>query len=124
MAYSYSNLGLYYHTCQYFSKGFECMHKSLSILKIVCGYNHPDISSIYLNLGLMYQDVENYGAAIDCYTDSLYRNLGLYGEDHIQVASCYQAIAHAHYLNEQFKKALEHQEKSHVIIKKLMPEDS
>ena len=54
VAYSYSNLGLYYHTCQYFTKGFECMHKSLSILKIVCGYNHPDISSIYLNLGLMY----------------------------------------------------------------------
>jgi protein TIF31 len=98
VAYSYSNLGLYYHTCQYFSKGFEYMHKSLKILQVVCGDNHPDISAIYLNLGLMYQDVDNYNAAIDCYMDSLYRNIALYGDQHIQVASCYQAIAHAYYL--------------------------
>jgi len=30
------------------------MHKSLKILQVVCGDNHPDISAIYLNLGLMY----------------------------------------------------------------------
>lgn len=59
-AYGYSNLALYHHTCGYFTKGFEYMYKSLNILKIACGEDHPDISSIYLNLGLMYQDYENY----------------------------------------------------------------
>lgn len=54
VAYSYSNLGLYFHTCQFFSKGFECMHRSLKILQASCGHNHPDLSSIFLNLGLMY----------------------------------------------------------------------
>ena len=98
VAYSYSNLGLYYHTCHFYSKGFEYMHKAINILKVVAGDNHPDISSISLNLGLMYQDVENYHAAIDCFTDSLYRNIALYGDDHIQVASSNQAIAHAYYL--------------------------
>ena len=58
------------------------MHKSLKILKIVCGDNHPDLASIYLNLGLMYQDCENLNAAIDCYMDSLYRSIDLYGEFH------------------------------------------
>ena len=32
VAYSYSNLGLYYHTCQYFSKGFEYMNRAIKIL--------------------------------------------------------------------------------------------
>lgn len=71
VAYSYSNLGLYYHTCQYFSKGFEYMQRSLRILQISCGDNHPDIASIYLNLGLMYQDAENFQPAIDCFLESL-----------------------------------------------------
>ena len=65
------------------------MYRSLNILKIACGDNHPDISSIYLNLGLMYQDFENFQAAIDCFLESLYRNISLFGENHIQVASCY-----------------------------------
>lgn len=100
------------------------MHKAINILKVVAGDNHPDISSISLNLGLMYQDVENFHAAIDCFTDSLYRNIALYGEDHIQVASSNQAIAHAYYLLHDFRMALDYQVKSHLIIKKLMPEDS
>jgi len=100
------------------------MHRSLKILEVVCGSNHPDISSIYLNLGMMYQDVENYNAAIDCYMDSLFRNLALYGENHYQVASCYQAIAHAHYLKEDFRLALDNQEKSHLILKNILPADS
>lgn len=29
VAYSYSNLGLYYHTARYYKKGFECMIKAL-----------------------------------------------------------------------------------------------
>mmetsp|Transcript_5854 Transcript_5854/g.9994 ORF Transcript_5854/g.9994 Transcript_5854/m.9994 type:complete len:181 (+) Transcript_5854:1134-1676(+) len=124
VAYSYSNLGLYYHTCQYFSKGFECMHRSLQILQAACGHNHPDISSIFLNLGLMYQDVENYHAAIDCFMDSLSRNVQLFGESHLQVAQCYQAIAHAYYLQKDFRMALDYQEKTHEMYKKLLPEDS
>jgi tetratricopeptide (TPR) repeat protein len=91
-AYGYSNLGLYYHTCQYHSKGFEYIQKALDILQVVCGDNHPDISAIYLNLGLMYQDIGNYNAAIDCFMDSLY---------------CNQAIAHAYYLTGDYRMALD-----------------
>lgn len=32
VAYSYSNLGLYYHSCQYFSKGFGAMRRAVQIL--------------------------------------------------------------------------------------------
>lgn len=124
VAYHYSNLALYYHTCQYFTKGFEYMHKSLKILQVVCGDNHPDLASIYLNLGLMYQDCENLNAAIDCYMDSLYRSIDLYGDTHNQVATCYQAIAHAYFLLSDSRLALEYQEKSHVIVKQLNPAES
>jgi hypothetical protein len=56
--------------------------------------------------------------------ESLYRNINLYGDKHIQVASCYQAIAHAYYMREDFRMALDYQEKSHLIIKELMPAES
>jgi protein TIF31 len=124
VAYSYSNLGLYYHTCQYASKGFECMHRSLSILQISCGDNHPDIASIYLNLGLMYQDVDNYHAAVDCFKESLVRSTQLYGEESLPVAQCYSTIAHAYFLQRDFRMALENQEKCHEKFKKLLPENS
>jgi len=100
------------------------MYRSLSILKVVCGANHPDISSLYLNLGLMYQDIENYQAALDCYLESLYRNIALFGEEHLQVASCYQAIAGAYYNLGDYRKALEHQEKAHHILVKIPTEEA
>lgn len=83
------------------------MHRALNILKIAAGENHPDISSIYLNLGLMYQDFDHFQAAIDCFIESLYRNINLFGENHIQVASCYQAIAHAYFQLNDYRKALD-----------------
>jgi len=59
VAFSYNTLAMYYHSCGYFSKGFEYMYRSLHILKMCCGDNHPEISSTYLNLGLMYQEIDN-----------------------------------------------------------------
>ena len=55
----------------------------------------------------MYQDVENYHAAIDCYMESLHRNIDLLGDSHIQVATCYQAIANAYYLLDDYRMALD-----------------
>lgn len=73
------------------------MYRALSILKVSAGEDHPDIAALYLNLGLMYQDFEHYQASIDCFMEALYRNIGIFGENHLQVVSCYQAIAHGHY---------------------------
>lgn len=47
----------------------------------------------------------------------------MYGEDHIQVANCYQIIANAYQNIENFRKALEFQQKSHLILVKLFKED-
>ena len=48
----------------------------------------------------------------------------LYGEVHLQVSTCYQAIAHAYYMMTNYRMALEYQEKSHAILKQLVPADS
>ena len=80
VAYSYSNLGLYYHTSQYFSKAFEAMHRSVRILQSICGDLHPDICSVYMNMGLMYQEVEQYEKAIECFKEALFRNCKMYGD--------------------------------------------
>jgi len=108
LAYSYSNLGLYYHQCRYWSKGFEYLNRAKSILQVVSGDDHPDTTSVILNLGLMYQDCDQFGAAISCFTESLYRNISLYGDTHFQVVQCYQAIAQAYYHQENFRMALEY----------------
>jgi tetratricopeptide (TPR) repeat protein len=100
------------------------MMKSLNILQNCAGYNHPDISNIYMNLGMMYQDADMLEDSIQCYKETLTRKILLFGESHLQVASCHQAIAHAYYMMEDFKNALDNQEKSHLIAKQLMPEDS
>lgn len=96
-AYGYSNLALYHHSCGYFSRAFEHIYRALSILKVSAGEDHPDIAALYLNLGLMYQDFEHFQASIDCFMVALYRNIDIFGEKHLQVVSCYQAIAHGHY---------------------------
>jgi len=75
-------------------------------------------------LGLMYQDCDEFQSAIDLFTDCLYRNISLYGNSHFQVVSCYQAIAHAYYLQENYRMALEYQEKNHDLLKQLVPADS
>lgn len=95
------------------------MYRALNILKVSAGENHPDIAALYLNLGLMYQDFEHYQAAIDCFLESLYRNIALFGEKHLQVVSCYQAIAHAHYQLADYRKALDFQEKAHKALSQL-----
>jgi len=91
---------------------------------VVSGDDHPDTTSVILNLGLMYQDCDQSAAAVDCFTECLYRNISLYGDTHNQVVQCYQAIAQAYYHQENFRMALEYQEKHYDLLKKLMPADS
>jgi tetratricopeptide (TPR) repeat protein len=55
--------------------------------------------------------------------ESLYRYINLFGENHIQVASCYQAIAHAYFQLNDFRKALDNQERAHKIITQILPAD-
>ena len=65
------------------------MYRSLKLLKMIAGDNHPEIGSIYLNLGLMYQEVDMNPDAIDCYQNNLKQNVNMVGEMHIQTASSY-----------------------------------
>ena len=48
----------------------------------------------------------------------------MFGEKHMQTASGYQAIALCYYRIQDFRKALENQEKAHDILKSIVPEDS
>lgn len=45
----------------------------------------------------------------------------MYGEENVHVANCYQIIANTYQSFEQFRKALEYQEKAHEILSKLYP---
>ena len=47
----------------------------------------------------------------------------MFGENHIQVASCYQAIAHAYFQLSDYRKALDNQGIAHKIIISILPAD-
>ena len=97
VAYNYSTLAMFYHNCAYYSKGFEYMHRALSILKLSAGEYHPEICNIYLNLGLMYQEIQAMQAALDVYQLHLEQTSHIFGDNHIQTASSHQAIAMCNY---------------------------
>ena len=48
----------------------------------------------------------------------------MFGERHMQTASSYQAIAMCCYRIQDFRRALENQEKAHDILKGIVPEES
>lgn len=48
----------------------------------------------------------------------------MYGKGHIQSAISYSSMAQMSYAANDYKQAFVNQEKSHNIVKKLMPEDS
>ncbi|CAI2365697.1 unnamed protein product [Moneuplotes crassus] len=110
-------------TISNYTKAFEYMKRALYIHEMVCGDNHPEISSTYSSLGFMYLEIDDSQSALDCFRQSLYRNIAMYGEEHVQVANCYQIIASAYQNHEQFRQALEYQEKSHNILVRLYGEN-
>lgn len=124
VAYQYSTLAMYYHSCGYFQMSFSYMHRALNILSLVAGDSHPEIASIYLNLGLMYQEVEQQQATADAYAINLAQNVQMYGEDNIQTATSYQALGQAYFRNQDFRKAISSQEAAYKIFKNLFPENS
>ena len=48
----------------------------------------------------------------------------MFGEEHVQTASSHQAIALCYYRSQQFRKALESQEQAHIILKKLIVDET
>jgi len=106
-----------------YTKAFEYMKRALYIYEIVCGENHPDISSTYSSLGFMYLEIDDSQSSLDCFKQALQMNIAMYGEEHIQVANSHQIIASAYQSHEHFREALACQEKSHAILTKLFGED-
>jgi len=49
---------MYYHTIGNFEKAFDLMYRSLYILEVTCGQDHPDIAAMYLNMGHMYSEID------------------------------------------------------------------
>lgn len=57
-AQAYLNLHKFNSKLGNYEKAFRYLHRALYILEIVCGDNHPEISSIYLTFGFMYLEVK------------------------------------------------------------------
>jgi len=78
---------------------------------------------IFTNLALMYQDIEKQQPAINCLFEAHERNVLMYGADSLKVANSYQSLALAHFDINDFKKAVEFQQKSVSVLKNVLPEE-
>jgi len=78
---------------------------------------------IFTNLALMYQDIEKQQPAINCLFEAHERNVLMYGADSLKVANSYQSLALAHFDINDFKKAVEFQQKSVSVLKNVLREE-
>eukprot|EP01017_Pseudomicrothorax_dubius_P035950 TRINITY_DN5103_c0_g2_i1.p1 TRINITY_DN5103_c0_g2~~TRINITY_DN5103_c0_g2_i1.p1 ORF type:complete len:334 (+),score=121.84 TRINITY_DN5103_c0_g2_i1:47-1003(+) len=113
---AYFNLGLYHYNLRNVGSAVHNLFKSFFLFNILGGEYNPEGLSILVNLALIFQENEQYQTAIGCLYEALDRTIALHGPDHPKTVNLYQGLGTAHFELEDFKKAIEFQEKSVKIL--------
>lgn len=91
--YSYGNMALFYHGLNQTELALRHMARTLLLLNVSCGSDHPDVAATFINIAMMYQDIGKMNVALRYLQEALKRNERLLGHEHIQTAVCYHALA-------------------------------
>lgn len=91
--FSYGNMALFYHGLNQTQLALRHMSRTLLLLGLSAGPDHPDVSATFINVAMMYQDIGKMDAALRYLQEALKKNERLLGSDHIQTAVCYHALA-------------------------------
>ncbi|GJN22039.1 hypothetical protein PR202_gb09568 [Eleusine coracana subsp. coracana] len=89
----YGNMALFYHGLNQTELALRHMSRTLLLLSLASGPNHPDVAATLINVAMMYQDAGNMNTALRYLQEALMKNERLLGPDHIQTAVCYHALA-------------------------------
>ena len=90
---SYGNMALFYHGLNQTELALRHMARTLLLLNVSSGSDHPDVAATFINIAMMYQDIGRMNVALRYLQEALQKNLRLLGEEHIQTAVCYHALA-------------------------------
>jgi protein TIF31 len=86
-------MALFYHGLNQTELALRHMARTLLLLNVSSGSDHPDVAATFINIAMMYQDIGRMNVALRYLQEALQKNLRLLGEDHIQTAVCYHALA-------------------------------
>uniref|UniRef100_A0A0D9YXF5 Clu domain-containing protein n=1 Tax=Oryza glumipatula TaxID=40148 RepID=A0A0D9YXF5_9ORYZ len=121
----YGNMALFYHGLNQTELALRHMSRTLLLLSLASGPNHPDVAATLINVAMMYQDAGNMSTALRYLQEALTKNERLLGPDHIQTAICYHALAIAFSCMGAFKLSIQHEKKTYdILVKQLGSDDS
>lgn len=86
-------MALFYHGLNQTELALRHMSRTLLLLGLSCGPDHPDVAATFINVAMMYQDINKMDTALRYLQEALKKNERLLGEEHIQTAVCYHALA-------------------------------
>ncbi|TVU03835.1 hypothetical protein EJB05_50605 [Eragrostis curvula] len=82
----YGNMALFYHGLNQTELALRHMSRTMLLLSLASGPNHPDVAATLINVAMMYQDAGNMNTALRYLQEALMKNERLLGPDHIQTA--------------------------------------
>ncbi len=100
-------MALFYHGLNQTELALRHMSRTLLLLSLASGPNHPDVAATLINVAMMYQDAGNMSTALRYLQEALTKNERLLGPDHIQTAICYHALAIAFSCMGAFKLSIQ-----------------
>lgn len=86
-------MALFYHGLNQTELALQHMSRTLLLLSLSCGPDHPDVAATFINVAMMYQDIGKMNIALRYLQEALKKNERLLGPEHIQTAVCYHALA-------------------------------
>jgi protein TIF31 len=86
-------MALFYHGLNQTELALRHMSRTLLLLSLASGPDHPDVAATLINVAMMYQDASNMNTALRYLQEALMKNERLLGPDHVQTAVCYHALA-------------------------------
>ncbi|KAF9593429.1 hypothetical protein IFM89_022895 [Coptis chinensis] len=91
--YNYGNMAPFYHGLNQTELTLRHMSRTLLLLSLSCGPDHPNVAATFINVAMIYQDIGKMNTALRYLQEALKKNERLLGEEHIQTAECYHALA-------------------------------
>ncbi|CAI5968299.1 unnamed protein product [Closterium sp. NIES-65] len=92
--------------------------RTLQLLSLSAGNDHPEVASLFVNIALTYQDMGKLQNAMKYLQEAVRVSEKLLGENHVQVAVCHHALALAFSSMGAFKLALQEERKAQAVFEK------
>ena len=124
IAMSYNNLGSLLLNLGRFEESEEMISNSLQMRRALFGESHPKVALTMNNLGILKRNNGRFDEAITLIKQAMAINYELFGDEGLQTAVNLFSLAELHLMTGNYSDAFKHYQKSHLIFKEHLPEES